>query len=490
MAKKKQSATRRIVKIIIGLIIVLVLLGIVGVATGMLGGAAEGVAVEVAEAERRDLTQVVTAFGRVQPEVEVTISPDVSGEIIELPVREGDRVEGGELLAAIQPDFYVAQAEQAEAGVAQAKAQQIGSEADVQQAQAELERQQMLYEREVVSQSDFELAETQYEVAQSRYQAAQYAVESAEAQLREAREQLSKTRIYAPMDGTVSMLNVELGERVVGTSQMAGTEMMRIARLDQMELEVDVNENDVVNVALRDSAGVEVDAYPDRAFGGVVMEIANSARVTGEGTQEQVTNFPVKVRLLAINRMAASGEASSGASGSGASGEDAGGVERTEMPTPAGAAPVFRPGMSGTVDIFTQTATGVIAVPIQAVTVRDFNRVQPDTAQADSAADESQGEPQAESQEAEREEAAPQGIGLREEDLRTVVFVVADDGTAQMVEVETGIADDTYIHVTSGLTGGETVIIGPYSAVSRELRPGMAVRVDERGPGLPVATAE
>ncbi len=465
MAKKKQSATRRIIKIIIGLLIVLVLLGIVGAMTGVLGGGAEGLAVEVAEAQRRDITQVVTAFGRVQPEVEVTISPDVSGEIIELPVDEGDRVDEGELLAVLEPDFYVAQAEQAEAGVLQAKAQLAGSKADLQQAQAELERRQMLYEREVISQSDFELAETQYEVAQSRYRAAQYAVQSAEAQLREAQEQLSKTRIYAPMNGTVSMLSVELGERVVGTSQMEGTEMMRIARLDQMELEVDVNENDVVNVALQDSASVEVDAYPDRAFEGVVTEIANSARVTGQGTQEQVTNFPVKVRLLMDEIAAAEDEPAETA------------VRRPEeVPLTANDAPVFRPGMSGTVEIYTQTAPGAVAVPIQAVTVRDFNRVRPDTTRAE------EGDPEGE------ERAAPTRRG--EEDLRRVVFVVAGDGTAKMVEVETGISDDTHIQILSGLSGGEEVIIGPYSAVSRELEPGMEVRIDERGPALPVASAE
>ncbi len=469
MAKKKQSATRRIIKIIIGLLIVLVLLGIVGAMTGVLGGGEEGLAVEVAEAQRRDITQVVTAFGRVQPEVEVTISPDVSGEIIELPVEEGDRVEEGELLAVLEPDFYVAQAEQAEAGVLQARAQLAGSKADLQQAQAELERQRMLYEREVISQSDFELAETQYEVAQSRYRAAQYAVESAEAQLREAQEQLSKTRIYAPMDGTVSMLSVELGERVVGTSQMAGTEMMRIARLDRMELEVDVNEHDVVNVALADSAGVEVDAYPDRAFGGVVTEIANSARITGQGTQEQVTNFPVKVRLL-MDEIAA------GAAAAAEEGSAETAVGRPEeVPLTANEAPVFRPGMSGTVEIYTQTAPNAVAVPIQAVTVRDFNRVHPED-------DSTQTGPEADS--AAAEARVPQG-----EDLRRVVFVVAEDGTAKMVEVETGISDDAHIQILSGLSGGEEVIIGPYSAVSRALEPGMEIRVEERGLG-PIAASD
>lgn len=461
---EKQSPTRRIIKYVIGLIIVLVLLGAIGFATGVLGGGGDGVSVEVAEAQRRDITQVVTAFGRVQPEVEVTISPDVSGEIIELPVAEGDAVERGELLAVIQPEFYTARVQQAEAGVSQARASLAERKADLQQAELEYERQQKLYDREVISESDLQQAQTAYEAAQSRYEASQYQVESTQAQLSEANEQLSKTRIYAPMSGTVSKLDVELGERVVGTSQMAGTEMMRIARLDQMELEVDVNENDVVNVALQDSASIAVDAYPERSFAGAVTEIANSARVTGQGTQEQVTNFPVKVRLLA------------GAAGSTVAEGQPAGVENAEVPAPRDAVPVFRPGMSGTVDIFTQTVRDVVAVPIQAVTVRDFNRVRADTAEAEST-DTAEGDGAAE--ELGNEEGRP---ALAEEDLRKVVFVVDEAGEAQMVEVQTGISDDTHIQITAGLAGGERVIIGPYRAVSRELEPGAAVEVQEDTP--------
>src|SRR5690625_4502158 len=294
---KKSSATRRILFIIGGLIVLLVILGVVGSAAGWFGGE-RAYAVETATAVVRPVTQTVTASGRVQPETEVKISPDVSGEIIELPVREGDRVSQGQLLARIQPDFYAAQVEQAQANVSQSRANMAQRRADLISAELEFNRQRELFERNVISQSDLERAESQYEVAKAGLEAAEYAVESAEARLREGREQLGKTAIYAPMNGTVSQLNVEMGERVVGTSQMAGTEMMRIARLDQMELEVDVNENDVVNVSLGDSARISVDAYPDRTFRGVVTEIANSARVTGAGSQEQVTNFPVKVRFI------------------------------------------------------------------------------------------------------------------------------------------------------------------------------------------------
>ena len=451
MANQK-SATRRILFIIGGLIALLVLLGIVGAAAGLFGGDGDGVEVETAQAERRDVTQTVTASGAVQPEVEVNISPDVSGEIVELNVNEGDQVQRGALLARIRPDFYAAQVEQAEAGVLQSQAGQAQAKASLLQAEIDFKRQEDLYGKGVTAESDYQTSKTQFEMQQAALEAAQYAVRSAEARRDEAREQLSKTNIYAPMDGTVSKLDVELGERVVGTSQMAGTEMMRIARLDQMEMEVDVNENDVVNVSIGDTARVEVDAYPEQPFDGVVTEIANSARVTAQGTQEQLTNFPVKIRILGV-----SGQDES---------ETSEGVAREEVPGALLTAANLRPGMSGTVDIFTQTTPGAVAVPIQAVTVRDFNLVKPD-----SAAVEDEGE----------DEAARAG----EEDLRKVVFLV-ESGEARMVEVETGIADDTHISVRSGLSGGETVIVGPYSVVSRTLEPGTAVQVEghesQRGP--------
>lgn len=463
MAKKKRTSRR--LKIVGGLVVALLLIAVVGSVTGVFGGGPRGLAVEAEEAERRDITQVVTAFGRVQPEVEVKISPDVSGEIVELPVREGDQVKKGDLLAAIQPDFYAAQVEQAEAGVKQAKATLAQRRADLLQAEAEYERQRNLFERNVISQSDLEQAKTAYEVAEASYEAAQYQVESAEAQQREAGEQLSRTRLYAPMDGTVSKLDVEPGERVVGTSQMSGTEMMRIARLGQMELEVDVNENDVVNVAEGDTAAIEVDAYPERSFRGMVTEIANSARVSGEGTQEQVTNFPVKIRILDAHNVGYRG-------GEDVAADDVQSLSEEEMPLSADAAlpPIFRPGMSGTVDVFTQTETDVVSVPIQAVTVRDFNAVRP-PADQDSV--------QADAEQTEAEEPAAKAAGPRKEDLRKVVFTIGPDGEAEMVEVETGISDDTHIVVKRGLEGGERVVIGPYRAVSSELSPGMEVRVEE-----------
>ncbi len=271
--------------------------------------------------------------------------------------------------------------------------------------------------------------------------------------MKEGQEQLAKTIVYAPMSGTVSKLDVELGERVVGTSQFAGTEMLRIAQLSQMELEVDVNENDVVNVAAGDSARVEVDAYPERFFRGMVTEIANSARVTGAGTQEQVTNFPVKVRLLDPHNLTTSGSAPRIS------------ASETQAPPPA---PNFRPGMSGTVDIYTRTVEDVIAVPIQAVTIRDLNQIKRD-------------ELRRERRGRDTEEAEADSVdwdALEEEDLQKVIFVMAEE-KAEMVQVETGISDDTHIQVTSGLEGGEKAIIGPYRAVSRTLTPGDPVAEKE-----------
>lgn len=434
---------------IIGGVVLLILLFIVS--RFLFGGGPAASYAETAPAELREITQVVTASGKVQPEIEVKISPDVSGEIIELPVREGDNVRQGDLLVRIKPDFYTAQVEQAEAGVLQAEANKAQRRASLLNAEAALKRQQELMERNAISASEFELSETQYEVEKASFEAAEFAVQSAAARLREAREQLSKTIIYSPMTGTVSQLNVELGERVVGTSQMAGTEMMRVAQLERMELEVDVNENDVVNVSIGDSAHVEIDAHPDRIFQGIVTEIANSARITNAGSQEQVTNFPVKIRLMAVRD---SGQAAASAP------EE---VISEEIPLVETLPAVLRPGMSGNVDIFTETINEAIAVPIQAVTVRDLNQVN----EPDSATD---GPP-----------AAPVA---QEEDLRRVVFVV-EEGKAQMVAVETGIADDTHVEIKSGLREGDLVVTGPYSLVSRDLAPGQEI---ETGPnGVPAA---
>ncbi|MEQ9105814.1 MAG: efflux RND transporter periplasmic adaptor subunit [Rhodothermales bacterium] len=467
MAKQK-NATRKLL-ITVGIIaVVLVGVIVIGKSTGLFGSKEVTIKVETAEAEIRRVTQTVTASGKAQPEIEVIISPDVSGEIIALPVKEGDQVSRGQLLARIKPDFYQAQVEQSEASVLQAKASESARRADLLTAESALNRQRELHKTGAISDADLEAAVNRYETAKANHEAAQFNVQITEARLREMKENLSKTSIHAPMDGTISTLLVEFGERVVGTTQMTGTEMMRVARLDQMELDVDVNENDVVNVALGDTASIEIDAYPNRSFKGVVTEIANSARTMGAGTQEQITNFPVKIRILAAHNTAFDQSARDGA------------IADDETNVNA-ETPNFRPGMSGTVDIFTHTVDGAIAVPIQAVTVRDFAAIAREKARGASADSTANAENDASG------DQMPGRAGMQEEDIRRVVFVM--DGTrARMVEVETGIADDTHIVIISGLSSGDKVITGPYSAVSRTLGPDDLVEESSpntrRGPNM------
>lgn len=441
------STTNRMLYAGGGLLALLLIAGGLGWGLGWFGNAEAGLRVETEQAERRTITQTVTAFGRAQPEVEVTITPDVSGEIVELPVQEGDAVQEGDLLARLKPDDYRAQLEEREAQVAQQKANLARRRADSVQARQTFERKKKLYEKGVIPESEFENARSSYRQAVAQLEAARYQVESAQASLQDAREQLQKTRLYAPMDGTVSKLEVEVGERVVGTRQRSGTNMMNIARLDRMELEVDVNESDVVKVSERDTARMEFDAHADRTFQGRVTEIANSARIQNQGSQNEVTNFPVTIRVL--------GDPNTGPAAT----RSGGGVARPEVPAESQQAPLLRPGMSGSVDIYTETVENAVAVPIQAVTVRDFADVGP-KASADTAAS-----------------GAP-----TDEDLREVVFVAEAD-SARMVEVTTGIADDTHMEIKAGLSGDETIITGPYSAVSRELEPGTKVRTQTRGGG-------
>lgn len=450
-----------------GLVALIILISIV--AKGC-GGGEETIEVDIAEAQVRAITQTVTASGQVRPEVEVAISSDVSGEIVFLGVEEGDVVQRGQLLIRVQPDFYASQREQAQAGVLQAQADVERSRADVGRAdveinrvQSELARTEQLVERGAVGSAELDAAQAALAGAQSQRQiaiasqrAASFRVQSAQATLRQASQQLGKTSIYAPISGTVSQLNVELGERVVGTAQMTGTEIMRIAELDQMMLEVDVNENDVVNIELADSARIEIDAFPEEPLGGSVTQIANSARVSGMGTQEQVTNFPVEVRIF----------------GSGVStviDDNATTVAATaaeETPLLSGDLPTLRPGMSGTVDIYTRTVPNAIVVPLQAVTVRDFNEIRRQEQRR--ARRDREGDEEVE------EEEIPE-----EEDLRRVVFLL-EDGKAVMREVETGIQDETHIEVRSGLTGNEKVITGPFRVLRTELEDGdMVIESEE-----------
>lgn len=457
MAKKKKNATRKLFVFILVLVVLIVIIGAIISATGILGSGERATKVEIETVSIRSITQIVTASGKIQPEIEVNISPDVSGEIIALPVKEGDAVRRGQLLASIQRDYYEAQQEQADASVLQSRANEAQRRADYLNAELEAARQKQLFDGGAISDSEYQQALLRLEMSKAALEAAQYSVQIAQARLSEASKQLSKTNIYAPMDGTISIMNVELGERVVGTTQFAGTEMMRVAKLDQMELLVDVNENDVVNVSVGDTASVEIDSYPDRIFKGIVTEIANSARTTGQGTQEQVTNFPVKIRILDAHNVSMR---SSGA-------DDV--VSNTEIPMESSETPKFRPGMSGTVDVFTRTIGEAIAVPIQAVTVRDLNQVRKDAerkAQRESGYKrDSSGDESSAAEDSTQTDTIPD-----EEDLQRVVFLMID-GHAKLFVVETGISDDSHVVILSGVSEGETVIIGPYRAVSRTLKP-------------------
>ncbi len=413
-------------------------------------GKVEASEVEFTKVTRANLTETVSASGKVQPEVEVKISPDVSGEIIGLYVEEGDSVRKGQLLLRIQPENYVSVVERFKAGVnqskasaEQAKSQIARAESQLLRSELEFKRQKQLFEEKVTSRSELEVAETNYlvakqelQAAKANYEASQFGIRSAEANLKDASENLRKTNIYAPMDGIVSKLDVELGERVVGTSQMAGTEMLRIANLNNMEVRVDVNENDIVRVQRGDTAIIDVDAYGsmDKKFKGVITQIANTANgvgsaaaATGNST-ESVTEFEVRIKILPSSY------------------QDL--LTSRKYP--------FKPGMTATVDIITETRNGVLSVPIAAVTTR--------TGKEDEEAARKEGEGDNPFGERKVETSKP-------ETIKEIVFV-NEGGKAKIKEVKTGITDTVKgtIEILSGLNEGDEVISGPYIEVSGRLK--------------------
>ena len=442
----KSKKTVRYLIVAAGLFIAL---AVIGKRAGWFGKDPE-IAVSIEKAGRRTIVETITANGKVRPQTEVKISPDVSGEIVELHVAEGDQVDRGQLLLKIRPDAYISMRERAEASVNSARAQLANSNARLAQAQAQhdqaqrnYQRSRSLYDQQTISESEYETTSSNYRIAQADVEAARQTVQSAEfsvksaiASLNEAEENLSRTIIYSPMSGTVSRLNVEQGERVVGTAQMAGTEMMRIANLNRMEVLVAVNENDIVRVNLNDTAVIEVDAYLGQDFRGVVTEIANSANVTNVGA-DQITNFDVKVLILQESYVHLIPE------------------------NPGGRFP-FLPGMSATVDIRTRTSHDILAIPVQAVTTR-----------ADSVLLAVTGDDN------EIRETGP-GVAGQGRSVNEVVFVLAGDNTAQLRKVETGIQDNNYIEVTGGLEEGDEVITAPYSAIIRTLQHGSRVNVMNR----------
>jgi HlyD family secretion protein len=449
MSKQKKSPTKKIL-IIGGIFIIVFGIGaVLASSMGWLGNGDAGKTVETAEAKYKTITQVVSASGKIQPEVEVIIRPDVSGEIIELNVSEGDFVRKNDLMLRIKPDIYQARIDEINASLLTQKARFEQAKSTLLEAESEFKQQEKLYNRDLTSESAFIKAKTQYQSQQANLEATKYQVQSVEAQLKQAREELQKTIIRAPKDGTVSKLAVEQGERVLGNTQMTGTEMMRIADMNHMEVQVEVNENDIVNVSLADTAIIQVDAYPERTFKGVVTEIANSATTAGAGTSEQVTNYEVKIRITSRHNLdMAAAELQQ--------------KPATEMPEDTFSTS-FKPGMSGTVDIQSETVQQVVAIPIQAVTVRDFAKDKAFNADADSAA-------------ADTTDDEENSI-IVQEDLRKVVFVV-NEGKAERRAVKTGISDNTHIQILSGVENGDEIVIGSYRTLSKELADGDAVTVN------------
>lgn len=400
------------------------------------------------KAELRSIIETVSANGKIQPEAEVKISPDVSGEVVEVFVKEGDEVQAGAILAKIDPKIYASNYDRILASLNTQKANLANSRARVAQVQAQyinakasFERNERLWKEKAISASEYDAAKSAFEVARAEVTAAEetvkaadYSVKSAEASVKESAENLYKTTIYAPVSGTISKLNVEKGERVAGASQFsAGTEILRIANLTMMEVIVSVNENDIVRVSLNDTALVEVDSYLNKKFKGIVTSIATSANVSGLSA-DQVTNFDVKIRMLP---------------------ESYGDL----LPKGSSNVSPFRPGMSATVDIQTETALNVLTVPIQSVTARE------DSTKMEKKDNEK------ESKEAEEVK--------RNEPVQEYVFLVKG-GTVSLQKVKTGIQDNTYIQITSGLKAGDEVVSGPYRAVSKSLKNGDKVEVVDK----------
>lgn len=423
--------------------ILLIILAISGKKAGWFG---KEMTVEVAveKVQRRTITESVTANGKIQPVTEVKISPDVSGEIVELHVKEGDEVDQGFLLARINPDTYISQRDRAAAAVntaesnlANARARLAQVEAQFVQTRLSFQRSEKLWEQETISEAEWESALASFEVTKAETEAARQSVKSAEfgvksamASLRETEEQLRKTSIYAPMSGTVTRLLVEKGERVVGSQLMTGTEMMRISDLSKMEALVEVNENDIIRVKMHDTALIEIDAFLDEEFRGIVTEIANSAKLQGMGT-DQVTNFEVKILILHESY--------------------------THLVTENGKHP-FLPGMSSTSEIMTRTRSNVLSVPIQSITAKNDSVLRKEM-------DEAYDSLMLDSDE--------------NKELVEIAYVVQTDKVL-VKEVKTGIQDNMYIEITRGLSEKDNVVVAPYSAITRKLEHETPVEITKR----------
>lgn len=443
MANKKKGSNR-IIWILLIAIAAILIFAVVGKQAGFIGGPTT-LQVEMAEVGKKTIVEKVTASGVVQPVTEIIISPDVAGEIIELNVEEGDPVTEGMILVKIRPDNLISALDRAKANLnqqmanlASSKASKARSEAQLTQAELAFKRAEELKKENVISDADYETARSNYltakynlEAADESVKAAEYIIKSSQATVDEAEENVRFTIIRAPADGTISLLNVEKGERVVGTQQMAGTEMMRIADLNQMQVEVDVNENDIIRVNQGDTAIIDVDSYSqqEKKFKGIVTQIANTANP--KASADAVTEFKVEIRILneSFNDL----------------------LSEISGPSP------FRPGMTASVEIITTTKANILSVPLAAVTTRN--------PKLDGAIPGGEGE--------ETTRTASTSTA-NEDNLKEVVFV-NDNGTAKMVEVKTGISDFDNIEIISGLKEGQEVISGPFFVVSKRLKNGDVV---------------
>ena len=401
--------------------------------SGVFGDKKKGKAVEIAAVKMATIVETVSATGKIQPEIEVKISSEVSGEIIALAVKEGQVVKKGDLLVKINPDLYTSGYKRTVAGLSQTKAGLSQADAQYAEAKANYDRSKTLFDKGIISKMDWDKAIAAFEVSKASKQSAYFNVQSASATVNEAKDNLGRTTIFAPESGTISKLAVELGERVLGTQQMAGTEIMRVANLNNMEVEVDVNENDIVKISIGDSAKVAVDAYLKKEFKGVVTSISNSASTAL--TADQVTNFKVKIRIVK-NSYADLLEGK-----------------------PAAYSP-FRPGMTATVDIATTTKINVLNIPISAVVIKtDTLANKPLEAKDDDKSEKP----------------------LPKSDKKLECVFVKNGGKATIRIIKTGIQDDANIEILSGLKKGDVIITGPYSLVSKELNSGDQVFVEEIG---------
>ncbi len=418
---KNVKSRKKIIWIVVGVVILLIILK-----STVCGKKDPGVLVQAEKAAQRDITQLVSATGIINPVYQVAITPEVTGEIVELPVKEGDRVKRNQLLIRIKPDSYTAQRDRAKANLESAQATLEMKKVEKNFIEANYKRTQELFRSGFTNQQELDKMKADLDSSRAQLEAQQGYVQQAQAALKESGESLSKTAIYSPMDGTVSKLNVELGERVLGSGFSQGTDLMTVADLGKMEAIVDVDENDVVLVSIGDTAKIELDAFKNITYNGKVTQIANSAKTTAMGTQEEVVNFAIKIALSDFN-------------------------------------PQVRPGMSCNADIEVETKDNVLTVPIQSVTARSAEE-----AAAGATPDSS------------RELIVGKTSKKKQSKPKEVVFVL-DKGTVAMKEVKIGISDNEYIEIISGLKAGDEVVSGPYRAISSELQDKTKVRLENKG---------